>query len=190
VKRWLSRSILAVSLTICIASLVLWPISFFRVITLHRTGQARNDMLGIAGGLLSVQSQDGSAVEANIRRATAQYPELYPGKWFLRTARNREHYFDYRQNWRETVRFSNDQRTTTFARTGETMNQRWVTIPIWAIAWLAAIAPAFALKRYVVRRRRRQRGECLDCGYDLRASPGRCPECGNAPMVTPARATA
>lgn len=38
----------------------------------------------------------------------------------------------------------------------------------------------FALKRYrhLLREQRRKAGHCLDCGYDLRESRVRCPECG------------
>ena len=51
-------------------------------------------------------------------------------------------------------------------------------VPYWALLLLAASAPwVVARRRYRVYRRSR-RGECIACGYDLRATPGRCPECG------------
>jgi hypothetical protein len=59
--------------------------------------------------------------------------------------------------------------------------QRSVTMPCWALVMALGLAPVAGVRRYwrtAVRRRRRARGECVMCGYDLRATPGRCPECG------------
>ncbi|HEX5871386.1 MAG TPA: hypothetical protein VFY65_13255 [Longimicrobium sp.] len=56
-----------------------------------------------------------------------------------------------------------------------------VAIPhAWAAVTLAAL-PAWALvrrRRRLTVRRRREQGLCAGCGYDLRATPGQCPECG------------
>jgi len=53
-----------------------------------------------------------------------------------------------------------------------------VVVPCWFLAALAAPAPTMWLRRLLRRRRRRTHGCCVNCGYDLRGSPGRCPECG------------
>jgi len=61
---------------------------------------------------------------------------------------------------------------------------RWYAVPIWAILLATAWLPALMARRLVLRARadlRRQRGECAACGYDLRATPQRCPECGTIP---------
>ena len=41
------------------------------------------------------------------------------------------------------------------------------------LTWI--VLPAF---RQWSRERGERRGHCLTCGYDLRGSAGRCPECG------------
>jgi hypothetical protein len=62
---------------------------------------------------------------------------------------------------------------------------RGVMAPAWFVVLILAIFPAMwviCLCRERIRRRRRRlrRGECLHCGYDLRATPQRCPECGRS----------
>jgi hypothetical protein len=58
----------------------------------------------------------------------------------------------------------------------------FVIIPYWMLAVLLTPLTALWLWRVAVRHRRpayrRKHGLCLHCGYDLRASKDRCPECG------------
>jgi hypothetical protein len=61
------------------------------------------------------------------------------------------------------------------------MNIHKFVAPLWFFAGFFAILPALRIGRYVRRRREGRRGLCSCCGYDLRATPERCPECGAVP---------
>jgi hypothetical protein len=54
----------------------------------------------------------------------------------------------------------------------------FLKLPLWLLLVVALPAPMFALRQALIARHRRRRGLCLTCGYDLRFSPDRCPECG------------
>jgi hypothetical protein len=67
----------------------------------------------------------------------------------------------------------------------------WVVVPHWLLvlatlpgAWLALVR----LRRWTLARVRRNYGHCPACGYDLRATPERCPECGSVSEIRPSAA--
>ena len=51
-------------------------------------------------------------------------------------------------------------------------------VPMWCAIVPFLILPTPWCWRTIVHCRRGRRGLCLACGYDLRATPERCPECG------------
>lgn len=59
------------------------------------------------------------------------------------------------------------------------------TVPDWGIALLALLLPILWARKWAGQRRLVTVGLCPQCGYDLRASKDRCPECGT-PIPTTA----
>jgi hypothetical protein len=52
--------------------------------------------------------------------------------------------------------------------------ERGIAVPAWSLVVLTGLLPVIRAWRP----RRFRFGFCLSCGYDLRATPDRCPECG------------
>ena len=61
---------------------------------------------------------------------------------------------------------------------GQAWSMFRVVVPLWAVAAPLAVLPVVRAWRWRRRRAQRAAGLCLRCGYDLRATPGQCPECG------------
>jgi hypothetical protein len=62
---------------------------------------------------------------------------------------------------------------------------RRVWLPYWLVVASTGLLPAW---RMIARHRRSRRSRlklCSLCGYDLRATPDRCPECGKVPAPLP-----
>jgi hypothetical protein len=66
-----------------------------------------------------------------------------------------------------------------------------IHVPHWAVALSTAVLALRLLHRCIRRRRRRTANQCIACGYDLRATPDMCPECGASDnnLIAPLRET-
>jgi hypothetical protein len=77
-----------------------------------------------------------------------------------------------RRGWKDGLGFGR------VSSTQRSVRVRGVVVPHWFPMILFATLPLTRLGRFIRRRRRKVAGRCAKCGYDLRATPDRCPECG------------
>ena len=175
----------ALSLLLCVAVCALWVRSHFQADHVYRLqpavtqdGQGWDALtFSSTGGRLAVYRQVAALWLEETRTSQAQL-----GHWgwhrfsYPATPSSRKGTLAYRWG------FQLDH-----AGRGEQFERHWyVGAPHWIIAAVCAALPAARVAAAWHRRRRTRRGLCPKCGYDLRASPDRCPECGAAPLVVTA----
>lgn len=183
-KRRLLHILTTLSLLVFVATIVLWVRSFF-----GSDGIARYTYGPAGAGAFSrvrfIRSERGGIILSDF---TQQSTDPAYAAWVLPRASVWEFphdptggpYWPAASDLFDTLSFDiNANRRLTSGMTEAWLNVR---IPYWAPALLAAIAPLWWLVRGRTWRRRQRvaQGRCAECGYDLRATPGQCPECGAA----------
>ena len=156
------------SLLLCLAAVALWPRSYWRV---HRVGYRwaggggewhRDVSLACVAGQFSLTRSrfdaPGAAVEAG---------------WYLDERFARPGY--------DMDGGVGGIQHRTVAAPGRRLSE--IRFPIWTAALALAVPPALAIRRRRRERRLATAGRCPRCGYDLRATPHCCPECGATPAM-------
>jgi hypothetical protein len=167
----------ALSLLLCVAVSVLWARSYAPPARDYQRWYVDVRPVGCVGrvfhhrGLVVVQWLEGRLTpegRADIPRGVSV------GSGFL-NYRNR---VSFQLNRPTAASAPPPSRSTRWARHGTLVFPHWL-----AVAVLAVLPAAWGILRLRARRaaRRARAGLCLACGYDLRASPDRCPECGAVP---------
>jgi hypothetical protein len=176
----------AVSLVLCVAMCVMWVRSYWVNDSFYSSrwwprGLTSNESawwLLTGRGVVGIGHRVQQAVESPVQMAN--FKPLFIHRDYswkrerpatpLRSSQASEGIFR-----RHGFRYEDDP----FVLSGVNGYYRECDAPLWAAAVLFAIIPAAQL--LTARKRRRLIGEhCRKCGYDLRATTDRCPECGRA----------
>lgn len=161
-----------------VALLVVWVASFAHL-GFIRFGPLGRDAIVSDRGTLQFRASEETELQPGGAGAP---PQVVPAKVRLGPATSRMR-FRF-SSWRSFTTGRGMMTTALALPTGKTLTYGY-SVSIWAMAdWLPAAAlgllllwPVWTLRQ---QRLRRMIGRCRACGYDLRASIDRCPECGTA----------
>jgi hypothetical protein len=179
VLRTFARAITLASLVLALAFATLYIRSYFRQDSFYRQGPDQHGVASVRGhfGVVWTTGQVGST-------------GLYPGlpnpsgpRWVFESFPADPAFLDRSGARWSFAGFSYERQHFTAARV------HIVLVPLWAPLALSSILPLLeflVLRRRRLRRGRREHGLCTSCGYDMRATPHRCPECGaRGPLPRP-----
>jgi hypothetical protein len=176
--RWLFNGLAALSLVICVATAVLWVRSYWFDDEVHMYGP--NDGYGCSswgGNLMFIWGPTYHGFKA--------IP--YPAKmeWEYLTAKTTSlgassiTVAKYRRL--ASFGFAYDPNQPVQGNGRIYYSGYRLFLPHWLFCLLFLAAPAAWYWQRIRDRRLAAEGRCLTCGYDLRATPDRCPECGGVP---------
>jgi len=177
------------SLLLCIAVATMWVRSYYRcdMLDLHTKGGDRYGCLSVCGSIVLEQQLN------EVFEGTASPPGwvLMSRSYWLESFRTAKwgapayewRLFGYGVVVNRGVITPGVQGVTS-ARPGAWRNLV-VILPHWVLLVPLALPPLLSLCRWKRVRSRRKLGLCPVCGYDLRASKDRCPECGTPILPHP-----
>ena len=173
-KRHLSNFLTGLSLLLCAAVVVLWLRSYWvSDAVLFANASAEHGMQSMSGTWALAQT-NASHTRPTLRWDRFDAGGISPWESGSPLSLPNRLGFGYRSTVMPTGKLRLPDATDVVVPA--VLVTRMVLIPLWLPAVLLALLPAARLYRRV--RPRYGSGQCRACGYDLRASPDKCPECG------------
>jgi hypothetical protein len=194
--RYIIKALTVLSLVLCLGAAALWVRSY-----------SRADDVGWVGKLKKAEvSSEGGSIHASLEAYPPSYPpgrndsesgewRPEPGGWHAEwglPSLGRDWRWDFTDllaqpsprgtgwHWRH-LGFG----VAVFRAANPSVQRpnliRTLVLPHWCLCVLFALAPLARLWAWNRGISRRRRGRCPACGYDTRATPHRCPECGAIP---------
>jgi hypothetical protein len=165
----------ATSLVLCLVTVVLWTRSFASETILLESHRGQCLIIGIDAVPPKVVRESRDAVTLDLFLTDLRSPP--PTINGVATPRPREHHL---------LGFTWARGAMGKVVVRSTDNNFWTPpfwilgVPHWFLALLTIALPLRWLWRRLTTAQRRRSNLCPICGYDLRATPDRCPECGKS----------
>ena len=150
------------SLLLCVAAMVVGARSHWRGSLIGWVGERQTLFARMEYGIAAVHwhRSDAGANQGALGASWAHPAGLGPPEW---------------PEWWQGMGFGYAEGVTE----GGNVIRQW-RVPLWFIVLCSGGLPVAKAVSYMRRRRWAARGRCSRCGYDLRATPERCPECGTS----------